>query len=235
MERLKQRIRQSPDELRYNVRTAEERLQKAKAELEEKEKVLAAQVKKRNEMLSIEEDLQQAMTAMKQVEAELAKSRKEHAELQAISQDLGGNESELAELQFQHKQMAQKIEVDVARAERLRVALEQKRGIWEKRNTELDDELRNALVDKGHKMKEANEKEKSCREIEKQVSRSPRAIDDNARSVCSRDLLCPRAQIEEITLKHRAHVLKMQEEKESLSRMADTYMHQISQSLGIAV
>ena len=55
VERLKQRIRQSPDELTRNVKSAEDKLQRAKVELEEKEKVLAAQIKKRNEMLVIEE------------------------------------------------------------------------------------------------------------------------------------------------------------------------------------
>jgi DNA repair ATPase RecN len=149
------------------------------------------------------------MTAMQRVQSELQRSKKELTERESIVQLLSANEGELSELNFQQKQMTQKIEVDKARVERLRVALEQKRQMWEKKNFELDEIIRTVQVEKSENLREAAEREKVCKELEK--------------------------KIENLNLEHRARVLKMQEEKESLSRIADTYMHSISQSLGIAV
>lgn len=174
------------------------------------------------------------MTAMQRVQSELQRSKKEMAERESILQLLSANESELSELNFQQKQMTQKIEVDQARAERLRVALEQKRQMWEKKNLELDEIIRSVQAEKSEKLKEAAEKDKICKEIERQVSLLNFACPVHLCRLTNNSTLT-RLQIEEINLKHRAQVLKMQEEKESLSRLAETYMHSISQSLGIAV
>ncbi|KDN36882.1 hypothetical protein K437DRAFT_296702 [Tilletiaria anomala UBC 951] len=209
VERLKQRIRQSPDELMKKVKNVEGKLGKAKLELEEKERILKSQTKKRHGMLIIEEELKALMTAMTSVQAELQRTRKEASSLDELSTLITSNESELSELTFQHKQMQQKISVDTARAERLRAALEQKRDMWKRRNEELGAVVQEKQALKKGLFKEAGEKDRLCKEVER--------------------------EIEEIHLQHRAQILKMQEEKESLSRLADSYMTAIGQSLGIAV
>lgn len=228
VEALRRRTRQSPEALIAALAQLNEALRAAKIELAEEERTAENAARQRDSAAALASALGSANEAMRRVVSEQSRADKEKAAASELEAQVAATETELDDLLFQHKQAAQRIEVDTARSERLLANLEQKRALWQRKREELQQSLKLATEDKQAKLQEAQARDKACRELENQVR--------HLQTASPASILTDRSasQIEEIHLKHHAQVLKLQEEHDALTRLAESYMNSIAQSLGIA-